>query len=225
MTAASVALEGWQRPDQGVLFVVTGPSGVGKSTLIRSAMARINGLHFSCSATTRAPRRGEKDGRDYHFLDRERFDARVEAGEFLEHATVYDRSYGTLRAPTLAALERGDSLILDIDIQGAAQLRESMPESVSIFIVPPSLAALERRLRARATDSEEIILGRMRQVAQQIEGCGDFDYLVLNDVLSTGKTSFEAVLLAEMSRRARRDRWVRDLTAEVAGSGHGSHGD
>ncbi len=225
MTAPIVALEGWQRPDHGVLFVVTGPSGVGKSTLIRSAMARIDGLSFSCSATTRAPRRGERDGRDYHFLGREQFDARVAAGDFLEHATVYDRSYGTLRAPTLEALERGESLILDIDIQGAAQLRESMPESVSIFIVPPSLAALERRLRARATDSEEIIVGRMRQVAQQIEGCGAFDYLVLNDVLSTGKASFEAVLLAEMSRRSRRESWVRDLTAEVAGSGHGSHGE
>lgn len=210
-------LSGWQRPDRGVLFVVTGPSGVGKSTLIKRAMARIDGLTFSCSATTRAPRPGEVDGIDYHFLDRAEFDRKVADEAFLEHATVYDRSYGTLREPTRAALDRGESLILDIDIQGAEQVRARMPGTVGIFIAPPTVATLEQRLRARGTDDESIIASRMRQVGQQILGCGSFDYIVMNDVLETARTAFEGIVLAEMSRRSRRDRWVRDLCAEVAG--------
>lgn len=220
-----MALAGWRKPDEGVLFVITGPSGVGKSTLIRAAMGRIRGLSFSVSATTRSPRPGERDGVDYHFLDRAAFERKVAEGAFLEHATVYDRSYGTLKTPTADALARGESLILDIDVQGAALVREKMPSAVSIFILPPTVATLEERLRARATDSDAIVASRMRQVGEQILGCGDFDYLVLNDDLETGKATFEGILLAEMSRRSRREGWVRDLCAEVRGSGHAPSSD
>lgn len=212
-------LDRWHKPDRGVLFVVTGPSGVGKSTLITRAMARIPGLAFSCSATTRAPRPGEIDGLHYHFLTAAAFAEKVATNAFLESATVYDRSYGTLRDPTVEALARGDSLILDIDVQGAAMVRQRMPEAVHVFVAPPSIAALEERLRARGTETEAVIRSRMEQVAQQVLEVRAFDYLVRNDDLETATAVFEGVLLAEMSRTSRRDRWAEDLCAEVAGSG------
>lgn len=208
-------LDAFPRPDTGALFVVTGPSGVGKSTLVKYAMARIPGLAFSVSATTRAPRAGERDGVDYHFVDRARFDELLAEDAFLEHATVYGRSYGTLRAPTEAALSAGSSLILDIDVQGAEQVRTRMSGAVFVFVLPPSVAALEARLRARATDSEAIIAGRMAGVAEQLAGCGAFDYLVLNDDLQTARATFSAVLLAELSRRVRRGSWVERTMREL----------
>lgn len=213
-------LEHWNRPDRGVLFVVTGPSGVGKSTLVRTAMQRIPGLAFSVSATTRAPREGEVDGIDYHFLDREAFEAEVARGAFLEHATVYGRSYGTLRAPVQAALDRGDSIVLDIDVQGAEQVRRTEPEAVHVFLLPPNLATLEARLRARATDDEATIRRRMAEVEQQLRGAGAFDYLVVNDHLETAHTVFQAVLLAEMSRRSRRDGWIRAVNQDLDAPRH-----
>ena len=200
--------EGWSRPDTGCLFVITGPSGVGKSTLIRHCLQTIPGLSFSVSATTRAPRDGETDGVDYHFLDRQSFGERVAAGAFLEHAQVYDRRYGTLATPTAKALERGDSLILDIDVQGSAQVRQTRPDAIHVFILPPSLDHLERRLRARGTDSDAIIEGRMQQVHEQLAGAPHFDYLVMNDDLAIAKRCLAGVLLAEMQRRTRRQSWL-----------------
>lgn len=197
------------RPDRGVLFVVSGPSGVGKSTLLRHAMATVPGLAFSVSATTRAPRPGEKDGVDYHFITNERFAELVQADAFVEHATVYDRSYGTLSEPTEQALARGDSLILDIDVQGAAQVRERLPEAVHLMVLPPSVQALRQRLDARATDSASVIERRMAQVMGQLGALGAFDYLVMNDDLEAAKATFVGVLLAEMHRRSRRHGWVQ----------------
>jgi len=188
----------------GVLFVVSGPSGVGKSTLIKRALATLPGLEFSVSATTRASRRGEREGVDYYFLSPEEFEAKLARGEFLEHATVYDRSYGTLLAPTRAALDEGRSLVLDIDVQGSRQVRATLPEAVHVMIVPPDLGALEARLRERATDPPEVVTRRMSQVAEQVGAVGEFDYVVVNDVLSTAHRAFQGVLLAEMSRVARR---------------------
>lgn len=204
------------RPDAGVLFVVTGPSGVGKSTLVRAAQERVPGIEFSVSATTRAPRTGEVDGVDYHFVSREAFDELVSTGAMLEHATVYDRSYGTLREPVVRALHEGRSILLDVDAQGAEQVREAMPEAVHVFILPPSLRTLEGRLRARGTDSEETIQRRMAQVAGQLGACSRFDYLVMNDDLEAAHATFQAVLLAELCRRERRDSWVRTTESELA---------
>lgn len=211
-----MALQGWTAPDQGVLFVITGPSGVGKSTLIHAVMAQVPGIEFSVSATTRAPRTGEQDGVDYHFLDRARYDELVEQGAFLEHATVYDRGYGTLREPVVQALSQGRSILLDIDLQGARQVRQSWPEAVHLMILPPSVAALEERLRARATDSEAIIAGRMAQVAGQLSGVGEYDYLVVNDVLPTATAALQGILLAELSRTARRGTLVERVLAEIS---------
>ena len=210
-------LKGWNPPDKGVLFVITGPSGVGKSTLIRASMARIPQIGFSISATTRDARAGERDGVDYHFLGRSEFDKRVASGDFLEHATVYERSYGTLRQPTTQALSTGASLILDIDAQGAAQVREAGLPHVSIFLLPPSINTLERRLRARGTDNDEIIACRMTQVGQQIQACGSFDYLVVNDHLPTAQATLDGIFLAEMSRRNRRESLVQDMLGQLQG--------
>ena len=196
------------RPDRGVLFVVSGPSGVGKSTLLKHAMNLVPGLSFSVSATTRDPRPGEADGVDYHFVGSDRFAELVEADAFLEHATVYDRSYGTLAEPTEQALSRGDSLILDIDVQGADQIRERLPEAVHLMVLPPSVEALRDRLTARATDSDDVIERRMQQVMGQLGALGRFDYLVMNDDLEAAKATFVGILLAETHRRSRRQSWV-----------------
>jgi guanylate kinase len=210
-----VALLRLEPPDRGALFVVTGPSGVGKSTLIRDAMAQIPGLAFSVSATTRSPRPGEVDGREYHFLGADAFAARVAAAEFLEHATVYDRRYGTLSAPTFAALASGRSLVLDIDVQGARQVKESCPDCVRIFVLPPSLAALETRLRARGTETDEVLARRMAQVELQLRGAPEFDYVVINDELDTARAVFQGVFLAELSRPARRRAAVERVFGEL----------
>lgn len=210
-------MQGWRPPDRGCLFVVSGPSGVGKSTMIQHALDRIPGLGFSVSATTRAPRAGEVDGVQYHFVDPAQFGSLVASGAFLEHAQVYDRSYGTLRSPTEAALASGKSLILDIDVQGAAQLRLAAPDAVLIFLVPPSLDVLERRLRSRNLDSDEVIARRMAQVEQQLAAVDRFDYLVVNEDLHTARAIFEGVLLAELHRRHRRASIVTEVLAQLHG--------
>jgi guanylate kinase len=190
--------------DRGALFVVSGPSGVGKSTLLRAAMELVDRLAFSVSATTRARRVGEVDGVDYHFIDDTEFSRLVADDAFLEHATVYDRSYGTLRAPVEASLDRGESILLDIDVRGAAQVRERMPEGVHIFVLPPSDAALEARLRARGTDPEPVIARRMELAREQLRDCGRYQYLVVNDDLERATHELEAILIAELCRTERR---------------------
>ena len=210
-------MEGWSAPDRGVLFVVSGPSGAGKSTLIRAALDAIPGLSFSVSATTRAPRPGEADGTHYHFVTAVRFAALLAEDAFLEHATVYDRSYGTLRAPTEAVLARGGSLVLDVDVQGSAQIRRRFPDAVHVFVVPSTVADLEARLLARWSASEEVVSRRMDQGSEQLRAIGSFDYLVLNASLTTAHTVFQGILLAEMSRRARRQSWVDGVLRQLPG--------
>lgn len=190
-------------PERGALFVLSGPSGVGKSTLIRHVLEAVPHLGFSVSATTRPPRPGEVDGVHYHFLDENTFLQRVAEGAFLEHAGVYGRRYGTLAAPTEQALSEGRSLLLDIDVQGAEQVDDVMPEAVRIFILPPDRHTVERRLRARGTDDESVIQRRLADMDEQLQGCGDYDYLVVNDDLDAAKAQLAGVLLAEMGRTHR----------------------
>ena len=162
------------------VFVITGPSGVGKGTLIKGLLQANPGLQLAVSATTRAPREGEENGRDYHFLSQEEFDQRVAAGEFVEHAEYAGNHYGTLRSE----LERpARGIVLEIDLQGARQVRESLPEATQIFIEPPSLADLEARLKARGSDSDEQIERRLAVAPEELAAKDEFGYRVVNDDL------------------------------------------
>ena len=199
----TLLIEPWTRPERGALFVVTGASGTGKTTLVKAALTRIPDLGFSVSATTRAPRPGERDGVDYQFVSQEDFSELVAHGELLEWAQVYGNRYGTPAAPVEAAMAQGHSILLEIDAQGAEQVRRRMPDAVSIFILPPSLQAIEARLRGRATDSEEIIARRIADARLQLQAAGSFDYLVVNDRIESAHDRFQAVLVAELQRRSR----------------------
>jgi len=191
-------------PDEGVLFVVSGPSGVGKSTLLAAVFERIPHLGFSVSATTRPPRVGEQDGEDYHFVTHARFAELQEAGALLESATVYGQSYGTPRGPVEKSLRRGESIVLDIDVQGKEQVCHRLPEAVTVFIMPPGSSELEVRLRGRGTDSDEVIARRMREAYAQVQGASAYDYVVFNDDLETARASLCGILLAELMRVGRR---------------------
>lgn len=211
--APSAGLLALERPDHGVLFVVSGPSGVGKSTLIKKAMSRIPGLEFSVSATTRPPRAGEVDGREYHFVTADRFAALVAEDALLEHAAVYDKRYGTPRAPVEAAMAEGRSILLDIDVAGARQVKQRRPDAVWIYILPPSIPSLEQRIRARGDTADEVIVRRMAQVGQQLEGAREADYVVVNDDLTTADAVFVGVFLAELVRRDRRQKATERILA------------
>jgi guanylate kinase len=199
----------------GALFVVSGPSGVGKSTLLKAVFAAVGGLEFSVSATTRAPREGEVDGREYHFVNPVKFADLVDQGAFLEHAMVYDRRYGTLRAPVTAALAEGRSIVLDIDVLGARQVRAALPGAVLILIAPPDVATLRERLIARGTDGADVIESRMRQVADQLASVDLYDYLVVNDELDVAIETLTAVFRAELTRVARQGARVAAIHADL----------
>lgn len=163
------------------VFVITGPSGVGKGTLIRALRERVPELELSTSATTRAARPGEQDGVDYHFLDRAEFDRRAGAGDFLEHATYSGNRYGTLRSEVEERNRRGAPVVLEIELQGARQVRATMPEAVQIFIAPPDPSDLRRRLEGRGTDDRETIESRLRVAEEELAAQGEFPYAVVND--------------------------------------------
>lgn len=198
----------WTAPQRGALFVVTGASGTGKTTLVQQALQRIPNLGWSVSATTRRPREGEVDGKDYHFVSPEAFDRLVEDGALLEWAEVYGNRYGTLRGPVEAALSAGRSILLEIDVQGARQVRAASKDAVLVFVLPPSIDAIEDRLRGRATDDEATIARRVAEAKQQLAGVSEFDYVVVNDVLACAHDRFQAVLVAELLRTERHDSLV-----------------
>lgn len=212
----SITLTPWRRPDRGALFVVTGASGTGKTTLVKAALAHVPDLGWSVSATTRPPRPGEQDGVDYHFVSPERFDALLAADALLEWAAVYGNRYGTPRGPVEEALAAGRSILLEIDYQGARKVRAAMPEAVTLFVLPPSPAVIEERLRGRSTDSEAVIARRVADAHSQLERCGEFDYVVVNDDLAAAVDQFEAILVAELLRRKRHDSLVARFAAAGA---------
>ncbi len=170
-----------ERAARGRLFVVSAPSGAGKTTLVRALLAREPGLRFSISCTTRPQRESEVHARDYFFVSRDEFRRMAEAGEFLEHAQVFDNFYATPRRQVEETLAAGRDLILEIDWQGAQQVRAAMPECISIFVLPPSRAELERRLRARGTDPETVIRRRLAAASADMTHFREFDYVVIND--------------------------------------------
>jgi guanylate kinase len=165
------------------VFVITGPSGVGKGTLIRGLLERVPQLGLSISATTRAPRPGETQGVDYHFLSTDEFEQRVTDGEFVEHATYSGRRYGTLRSELEGRLRRGEPVVLEIEVQGARQVREAMPEALQVFIAPPSREALRARLVGRGTDTAEQVDARLRTAEGELEAQSEFSHVVVNDRL------------------------------------------
>ena len=167
--------------NKGVLLVVSGPSGVGKSTVIHKLMDMRGSMEFSVSATTRHPRPGEVDGREYYFVTREKFMDMVERGELLEHAEFVGNCYGTPRAPVEKKLAEGVTVVLDIEVQGAEQVKTLMPQALTVFLAPPSLEDLERRLRGRGTEKEETILSRLERARQELAMADRYDYTVVND--------------------------------------------
>ncbi|MEM8752544.1 MAG: guanylate kinase [Pseudomonadota bacterium] len=191
---------------RGLLFILSSPSGAGKSTISRRLLNSDPSLSFSVSATTRAPRAKERDGVDYHFRSRDEFAAMVGSGRMLEHAEVFGNLYGTPRAPVEAAIDAGRDVIFDVDWQGAQQIANSSLRDcvVQVFILPPSIAALEARLRARGQDSDEVIAGRMAKAQAEISHWGEYGYVLINEDLDACAAEVEAILKAERLRRDRR---------------------
>jgi guanylate kinase len=178
----------------GRLYVVAAPSGAGKTSLVKALMEREPRIQFSVSYTTRKPRSNEIPGRDYHFVSDERFADMVAHGEFLEHAKVFDNSYGTAVHTVQEALANGEQLLLEIDWQGAQQVRARLPEALTIFILPPSRSALEQRLRGRSTDSDQVIQRRLRDAANDLGHWNEFDYVVVNDKFDQALEDLQAIV-------------------------------
>jgi guanylate kinase len=189
---------------RGILLVLSSPSGAGKTTITRALVAGDPNLAMSVSVTTRRPRAGEIDGKHYHFITEARFVEMVAAGELLEHAAVFGHSYGTPRAPVVAALDAGKDIISDVDWQGTQQLMERLgPDLVSVFILPPSLAALEDRLKRRAQDSDEVVSSRMAKSADEMSHWAEYEYVILNFDLDESVRQVRAILDAERVRLKR----------------------
>jgi guanylate kinase len=204
---------------RGLLLILSSPSGAGKSTLARKLMEWDTTLRFSVSATTRPPRAGEQDGREYYFRTRDEFQAMVAAGDMLEHAEVFGNFYGSPRAPVEQAMREGRDTLFDIDWQGGQQIRNSAlgRDVVSVFVLPPSIAELERRLRGRAQDSDEVIAGRMAKSQSEISHWAEYDYVLVNRDLDQAFAELVTILQAERMRRDRQpelSEFVRGLNAE-----------
>jgi guanylate kinase len=217
MTTQGRAFDGEER--RGLMFVLSSPSGAGKTTLSRLLIERMPGLKMSVSATTRPMRPGEIDGRDYLFVDTARFEEMVKQHELLEWATVFDNRYGTPRAPVEAALSAGRDVLFDIDWQGTQQLREkARADVVSVFILPPSATDLEKRLNSRAQDSQEVIRGRMSRASHEMSHWAEYDYIVINRDIDEAFAEVQSILKAERLKRERRvglTGFVRELQRQL----------
>jgi guanylate kinase len=193
------------------VFIISAPSGSGKSTLVHELMQRVPGLRFSVSYTTREPRGQEQNGQDYFFISREDFVARAKRGEFLESAEVFGHYYGTHQSELFRAEAEGCDLVLDIDVQGARQLKRRIPAAVSIFILPPSREVLEQRLRSRSQDSEPVIKRRLGEAKEEIRNYSQYDYLVVNREVKYSVEELAAIVQATRSRRDRMEREIRPI--------------
>ena len=195
----------------GMILILSGPSGSGKSSIYKAAIGGLGGIEFSVSCTTRQPRPGEVDGRDYYFISREKFDSLVAENAFAEHAEVHGNCYGTLKSELLGRIQRGIDVLLDIDVQGAAQLRALCSDSTEfceacefIFIMPPSFEELERRLRARGTETEESILRRLANAKGEMEHANEYDHIIVNDDLDRAVREFTELILGLRNHPKRR---------------------
>ncbi len=195
------------------IFIVSAPSGSGKSTLVSRLLESDKNITFSVSYTTRTPRGAEIDGQNYHFITREEFEARLGQGEFLEWAEVFGNYYGTHRSVLERAIQEDKDLVLDIDVQGARQLRQSIPEAVTIFILAPSRQILEKRLRRRSEDAEPVIRRRLLEAAEEIRNYDKYDYVLVNDDLERSVDTLSAIVKAERVRRIRVEEKIHSILA------------
>ncbi|PYT30265.1 MAG: guanylate kinase [Acidobacteria bacterium] len=195
------------------VFIISAPSGSGKSTLVHRLLDSVPGLKFSISYTTRAPRGHESSGASYHFISRPEFEERIARGEFLEYAEVFDNYYGTHRSVLNEALAEGKDLVLDIDVQGAGQLKSKLPDAVTIFILAPSRQILEQRLRARSEDADDIIRRRLHDAAEEIRNYSLYDYVIINNDLEESAETLAAIVCAERTRRTRIEDLIRPILA------------
>jgi guanylate kinase len=190
----------------GILYIISAPSGSGKTTLVNELRQYVPNLEFSVSFTTRSPRGSEQDGREYHFITRGEFEAMIERGEFLEYAQVFGNYYGTARTVLQQAKERGNDVLLDIDVQGERQVKQKMPDAVSIFVLPPSRTELESRLRKRSLSenvhAEETIRRRLDTARREIEKYPNYDYILINDRLEQSVDRLQAIVVGERTRRS-----------------------
>jgi guanylate kinase len=193
------------------VFIISAPSGSGKSTLVHRLLKSVPGLLFSISYTTRRPRPAETDGVDYNFITREDFEARLARSEFLEYAGVHGNYYGTNRASFEQAVQEGRDLVLDIDVQGARQLKVAIPEAITIFVLPPSREILEQRLRARSQDSEEVIQRRMKDAREEVRNYTQYDFVLINREIEAASAQLASIVEAERQRKARMEVEVRPI--------------
>ena len=193
------------------VFIISAPSGSGKSTLVHHLLKTVPGLAFSISYTTRPPRPTETNGVDYIFISRREFEERLARGEFLEYAEVFGNLYGTNRSSLEAAARESEDLVLDIDIQGARQLKVAIPEAISIFVLPPSRQVLEQRLRARSADSEEVIQRRLRGAAEEVRNFTQYDYVLVNRELEDASSRLAAIVRAERLRTTKMEHQVQPI--------------
>ena len=199
----------------GTLFIVSAPSGAGKTSLVNSLTTELNHIRVSVSHTTRAMRPGEADGVNYHFVDRAEFDRMIAQGDFLEQAEVFGNCYGTSRSALQHTLDQGHDLILEIDWQGAQQVRKLMPEARSIFILPPSQQALRQRLTNRGTDSDEIIEGRMREAVSEMVHYDEYEFVIINDDFATALEDLKAVFRANRLQRTQQQQRHTELLTQL----------
>jgi len=196
-----------------IVFIISAPSGSGKSTLVNKLLKEVPGLTFSVSYTTRPARGSERNGGCYHFISREEFEAMLAKDEFLEHADVFGNHYGTHRSALDRAQAAGVDLVLDIDVQGAEQLKQRIPDAVSIFILAPSREILEKRLRARSEDSDKVIERRLKDAAREIRNYGQYDYVIINNDLQSSSEALAAIVRAERVRRSRMEPQIQPILA------------
>jgi len=185
---------------RGNLFVISAPSGSGKTTLVRRLLDTLDDVQFSISFTTRPVRGSERDGIDYHFIEKESFRSKIEEGEFLEWAEVHGNLYGTSKTETEKIRAGGEDILMDVDVQGAMQVRKAQPDAVTLFIMPPSFRVLEERLRGRRQDSDKVIEGRLEEARREIHHYKDYDYVLVNDSVERTSELFKAIVLAERMR-------------------------
>jgi guanylate kinase len=205
------------------VFIISAPSGSGKSTIVEILRKLVEGLDFSVSYTTRPPRGSEQNRREYFFVPRPEFEAMVARGEFLEHADVFGNYYGTARRVLDEAQRKGNDLLLDIDVQGAAQIQKSMPGAVSVFVLPPNHRKLEWRLRNRGTDSDQVILRRLATARREIENYKKYDYILVNDDLEKAVDEMKAIVLSERARRSGRSLTAEDQKNSEVAEAHRLH--